>query len=320
MLPVREWPPRTIWPAATIITLVLVVPALAQQDTWTGVDRIVAVGDIHGDYDQFVKVLRAAGAVDEKLNWAAGKAHLVQIGDVLDRGPDSRRAMDLLMKLEGQAAAAGGAVHPLIGNHEAMILLNDWRYVHPAEEQAFGGAEAYRKAMGPDGKYGKWIRTHNTIIKINDLVIVHAGISSTAARLTMAGINRAVREELAKGDETGLASDPSGPLWTRDPALDDEAEVAKQLAAVLKKYEARRMVVGHTVETAGIRWRPGGRLIRIDVGMSAIYGGPAACLVVGKGVFYEVRHPNQKRRLDLDAPWAKPAASVLRLDIRRMAA
>ena len=83
----------------------------------------------------------------EKLNWAAGKTHLVQIGDVLDRGPDSRKAMDLLMKLEGQAADAGGAVHPLIGNHEAMVLLNDWRYVHPAEELAFGGAEAYRKHL-----------------------------------------------------------------------------------------------------------------------------------------------------------------------------
>jgi len=303
-----------------LIALVLAAPASAQQDTWAGVDRIVAVGDIHGDYDQFVKVLRAAEVVDEKLNWAAGKTHLVQIGDVLDRGPDSRKAMDLLMKLEGQASAAGGAVHPLIGNHEAMVLMNDWRYVHPAEEQAFGGAEAYRKAMGPAGKYGKWIRTHNTIVKINDLVFVHAGISSTAAGLTMAEINKAVRDELAKGDETGLAGDPSGPLWTRDLALDDEALVAKPFEAVLKKYGAKRMVIGHSVDTEGIRTRMGGRLIRIDVGMAALYGGPAACLVVEKDAFYEVRHPKAKRNLDLDAPPAKPAVAVPRLDTRRPAA
>ena len=300
--------------------LAFAAPALAQQDTWTGVDRIVAVGDVHGDYDQFVKVLRAAQVIDEKLNWSAGKTHLVQIGDVLDRGPDSRKAMDLLMKLEGQAAEAGGAVHPLIGNHEAMVLLDDWRYVHPAEEEAFGGAEAYRKAMGPDGKYGKWIRTHNTIIKINDLLFVHAGLASTCAGLTMAEINKTVRDELAKGDTLGIASDSSGPLWTRDLALDDEAAVAKQLDVLLKKHGAKRMVIGHSVATEGIRTRAGGRLIRIDVGMSAIYGGPAACLVVDKGVFYEVRHPNQKRKLDLDAPSAKPAASVVAPGIGRVAA
>jgi hypothetical protein len=270
----------------------------AAQDTWTGVERIVAVGDVHGDYEQFVKVLRAADCLDEKGDWAGAKTHLVQVGDVLDRGPDSRRVMDLLMKLEGQAAAAGGAVHSLIGNHEAMVLLGDWFYVHPGETAAFGGAEAYRKAMAADGLYGRWIRGHNAAIKINDIVFVHAGISRESARRTLAEINEAVREQLRKGAADGLATDLDGPLWYRGLALGDEGEVASDLKEVLGRYGAGRMVIGHTVASQGVVSRAGGRLLRIDVGMTAQYGGPAACLVVEKGVLYEVRHPKVRRKLD----------------------
>ena len=279
--------------------------ARAGQDAWTDVDRIVAVGDVHGDFDQFVKVLRAAKVIDEKNDWSAGKTHLVQTGDVLDRGPDSRKVMDLLMKLEEQASKAGGAVHALIGNHEAMVLLGDWRYVNPGEEKAFGGAEAYREAMSAKGRYGQWIRRQNTVIRINDILFAHAGITRAFADKSLTEINDAVRDELQKGDENGLASDPAGPLWDRTYALGDEDEVAGELDEVLKRHDAHHMVIGHTVATEGVLTRAGGRLIRIDVGMAACYGGPAACLVVEKGVLYEVRHPDTKRKLplaDSDAP------------------
>lgn len=90
---------------------------------WSGVPRIVAVGDVHGAYDNLVRVLQNAGLIDEKQKWIGGKAHLVQNGDVVDRGPDSRKAMDLLIELEKQAEKAGGRVHTLIGNHEAMNVV-----------------------------------------------------------------------------------------------------------------------------------------------------------------------------------------------------
>ena len=295
---------RLVWIA--VLAAGLAGAARTTQDTWTGVERVVAVGDVHGDYEQFVKVLRAADCLDEKNDWAGGRTHLVQMGDVLDRGPDSRRAMDLLMKLEGQAAAAGGAVHPLIGNHEAMVLLGDWAYVHPGEIEAFGGADAYRQAMGPDGLYGRWIRTHPAVVKINDAIFVHAGISEKTARRSLAEINEAIRRQLQKGDPDGLATDPDGPLWDRRLALGPEDEVARQLQAVLPRYGAARLVIAHTVSTRGVLVRAGGRLLRVDVGMSAFYGGPAACLVIEKGVLYEVRHPKARRKLEWTGP-ADPA-------------
>jgi hypothetical protein len=105
-------------------------------------ERIVAVGDIHGAFDQFVAILRAAGLVDNRNRWSGKKAVLVQTGDVLDRGPDSRKALDLLRKLEGEAQRAGGRVVALLGNHELMRLVSDWRYVSQGETDAFKNAES----------------------------------------------------------------------------------------------------------------------------------------------------------------------------------
>ena len=112
-------------------------------------ERIVAVGDVHGAYERFVGILRAAGLVDARARWMGGRAVLVQTGDVLDRGADSRRAVDLLRRLEREAAGAGGRVYPLLGNHEVMRMISDWRYVSPEEIAAFrtGGSEELRERV-----------------------------------------------------------------------------------------------------------------------------------------------------------------------------
>jgi hypothetical protein len=105
-------------------------------------ERIVAVGDVHGAFDQFVAILRAAGIIDTRNRWSGRKAVFVQTGDVLDRGPDSKKALDLLRKLEGEAQRAGGRVYSLLGNHELMRLVSDWRYVSQGETDAFKTADS----------------------------------------------------------------------------------------------------------------------------------------------------------------------------------
>jgi Calcineurin-like phosphoesterase len=105
-------------------------------------ERIVAVGDIHGAYTQFVAILRAAGLLDARDRWIGQKAVLVQTGDILDRGPDSKKAIDLIRKLERDAQRAGGRVYALLGNHELMRLVDDWRYVSPGELDGFKNGDS----------------------------------------------------------------------------------------------------------------------------------------------------------------------------------
>jgi hypothetical protein len=103
---------------------------------------VVAVGDIHGAFDNFVAILRAAQVIDNRNRWSGRRTVLVQTGDILDRGPDSRKAIDLLRRLERDAERAGGRVVSLLGNHELMRLISDWRYVSPGEIDAFRTADS----------------------------------------------------------------------------------------------------------------------------------------------------------------------------------
>jgi len=140
---------RLTLPAAAALLAVLAASAGARPaaqapapNAWPACDlrtteRIVAIGDVHGAYDRLVEILRAAGLIDGRTRWSGGRAMLVQTGDVVDRGPDSRKALDLLRRLEREAARAGGRVYPLLGNHEVMRMLFDWRYVSAEEIAAF---------------------------------------------------------------------------------------------------------------------------------------------------------------------------------------
>jgi hypothetical protein len=104
---------------------------------WEGVERVVAIGDLHGDYDNYIATLKAAGLVDKRGKWSAGNSHFVQTGDIPDRGPDTQKIIEHIRKLGKQAKRKGGRVHNLIGNHEAMNVYGDLRYVHDGEFEAF---------------------------------------------------------------------------------------------------------------------------------------------------------------------------------------
>jgi hypothetical protein len=118
---------------------------------WTGVKKIIAIGDLHGDYDNFVLILKnpKVGLVDEDLHWIGGKTHFVQTGDIMDRGDRAKEILDLLMRLEKEAEASGGKVHILLGNHEEAtitgISLGYPDYVSPKEFVSFL-PEDFRKA------------------------------------------------------------------------------------------------------------------------------------------------------------------------------
>lgn len=122
-------------------------PTLA--DKQTNLPTIIAIGDMHGDYDVYRRLMLASGLMNMDGNWSGGKTIFVQTGDIPDRGPDTRKIIESLQQLEKQAPKAGGKLIPLVGNHEAMNVVRDLRYVHPGEYTAFAdensgaGRDAY---------------------------------------------------------------------------------------------------------------------------------------------------------------------------------
>jgi hypothetical protein len=285
-----------------------------------GIERIVAVGDVHGAYDRFVEILRAAGVVDASARWSGGKTHLVQLGDVVDRGPDSRKALDLLLRLEREAPKAGGRVHSLIGNHEALRLIGDFRYVVPGEfaafttpdsaaarQQAIDALPADRRdaamqetplgmvemirAFSADGPYGASIRSRDAVVRLNGVVFAHGGISPAVAAMGCKEIDDRVRRELSRDLEKtrgalkeSLAFGDQGPLWYRGLAQEPES-FAPELDRILEAQHARAIVIAHTVQTDGrIAVRFGGRVMLIDTGMQPAYvstGSPSALEIRG---------------------------------------
>lgn len=198
--------------------------------------RVVAIADVHGAYEAMVETLKKANVIDDELAWSGGATHLVIVGDLLDRGPRSRDAMDLLMRIESEAPQAGGKVLVLIGNHESMNLIGDLRYVSKSEYAAFAEEEtkeerdrwfaafaarnhgeltsqalretfkrqfpagffALRRAFSPEGKYGRWLLEKPVIGVINGTAFVHGGLSPLVADLGLDGVNRGLKSELVE--------------------------------------------------------------------------------------------------------------------------
>ena len=130
------------------LAMAAAAPVCAQpqaQSVWDHVARVVVIGDLHGDYGKLHDMLGQAGLIDARGNWSGGATHLVQLGDVPDRAPDTRRILDLLIRLEPQARRAGGYVHVLIGNHEAMNMEGDFRYTTAGEYAAFADRDSARR-------------------------------------------------------------------------------------------------------------------------------------------------------------------------------
>jgi hypothetical protein len=121
--------------AIAALLAIVTTPAAARDP-----QRIVAIGDLHGDYQAWLDIARGAGLIDAHGRWAGGKTTLVQMGDVVDRGDNSLRIIHSLQQLQKEAQRAGGKVVVLLGNHEAMNLLGDYRYTTAGEYAALADA------------------------------------------------------------------------------------------------------------------------------------------------------------------------------------
>lgn len=330
------------------------------QCVWTGVEKIIAVGDIHGDYKAFIKILKGTGLIDGELHWTGGKTHLVQIGDVMDRGDYAKEILDLLMKLEKEAKEAGGKVHMLLGNHEELnitgLIFNRGDEFTTRQLVSFlpdgyreKQVKKFRKKLGDNGPketglassldsdlmpfwenvlhelrtngkhparrayiqnfnkiYGKWLLQRNVVIKINNIIFVHGGISEKFSKWGLKKINNRLRIELEDLRRAAMnftrpkipdyrrqiVFEPNGPYWYRLFAISDQDAFKENVDRILKNLEAEYVVIAHTprvIKTKKDMQLFQGRIWIIDTGISELYrtrmGGRLSALIIDNGEF-----------------------------------
>lgn len=248
-------------------------------------EKVLAISDPHGNFDCFFSVLESNGVINEKYEWTFGKNQLLINGDIFDRGDDVLPIFWLVYKLDYEARKAGGAVFFLIGNHESMVLRNDLRYINDKYVKIanhFDKKDKYGDLFGADTELGRWIANGNTIQIIGDDLYVHAGLSARfyKEKYDPAYVNTVISKNIFK-DKAGREAEPDskfffssssgtvdgpGPIWYRG-MVGYESHVALKedmLDEMLKHYNVKRIIVGHTV-MSDVRTFYKGKVIAINV-------------------------------------------------------
>ena len=165
-----------------------------------------------------------------------------------------------------------------------------------------GRANYYRNL---NRMFGDWILTHNIVVKINDILFVHAGITESYLHRGLEEMNALYRKELDAVRkailtqrmpsppiyEMELFRAPNGPLWCRHFVQNSEEEYGDEVDLILNNYQAEYMVIGHSpvpsLEPGG-QTRFEGRIWIVDTGISDFYrsrGGYISALIIEKGRF-----------------------------------
>jgi hypothetical protein len=288
------------------------IPELEDSHTLPAPARIVAIGDLHGDLDAARAALHLAGAIDESDAWTGGELQLVQVGDILDRGDGEKEILDLFHRLRDEAKATGGAVHLINGNHELMNAYLDFKYVteggfqdfegmselDPADSVLAGFEPEHRSraaAFRPGGPMALLLAEHRLTVVLEGSLFTHAGILPVHVEMGLDTMEAKVRAWLI-GDapQPHWIRGDSSPVWNRAFSGEPTVTSCDTLALVLDRLGLDRMVVGHTVQDAGITSYCGGRLWCIDVGMAEHYGGRLEVLEIVGGKVKSLRWPTDR--------------------------
>lgn len=278
----------------------------------TSTGRTFVLSDPHGRMDCLVSILKAGGVIDDQLNWAFGSDRLVMIGDVMDRGDDVTQIFWLLYKLEAEAAAAGGSLTFVYGNHEPMVLAGDLRYTRKKYKTLAEQVGTTVPALyGKDTEIGRWLATRNTMSKVGDDLFVHAGLSRELleADLDIPELNEIMsRGAFMTSDERKADSElmymlfkSYGPIWYRG-MFKGETKYGPRMEkgdidAALARYESERVFVGHTIFK---NTRPffHGKVVAVDVDAKINHdkGRTRAVLLEGNKI-YTVKDSGKTHRM-----------------------
>jgi hypothetical protein len=241
----------------------------------------VAVGDLHADLDACRKLLGAAGLVDGD-SWRGGRAILVQLGDVIDRGPESVATYDYLADLQTRARKGHGIVVRLLGNHEVALLEGDFTMADFEEPERLAARireDVLAGRVAAAYAHGGWLFTHAGV-GFGLITRLRAELRGSGIRFTLKRLadllNAKLRDAAARNDYTdpifivGTARGgeaPAGGIFWAD--YDQELHAPARAPRI-------HQVFGHTppgYQGARFRQATDGRRINIDIGISGSMGG-----------------------------------------------
>ncbi|MEV6968185.1 metallophosphoesterase [Hamadaea sp. NPDC051192] len=212
---------------------------------------LYVIGDTHGHRAQVTEALREAGLLDAGGSWAGGDARLWFLGDLTDRGPDGIGVIDLIMTLQPQAAAAGGEVGCVLGNHDLLIYGS--RYIPDApitaertiiQSWALNGGQSTDLEGLTDAQLA-WLAALPAVALVDDNLLIHA---DTTAYLefgdTIEEINAAVRQMMADRDPATFGVQMR--LIFRRFEFLDRATGPGRARQLLDRLGGRRIVHGHS--------------------------------------------------------------------------
>jgi hypothetical protein len=258
------------------------------------VRRIIAIGDLHGDFRALLTCLRMSNVLDKKREWIGGNTVVIQLGDQIDSKcrsgkcekdeiGDELKIIKFLDKIHVKASLHGGAVYSLLGNHELMNVMGNLNYTSAENLVSFGGAENRLNKFAPSGEIAIYLACNrNSIMKIGDFIFVHGGLlPKKAKQYSLESINMIIREYLLgnKYEDDRQVKDllqgKESPFWSRmfSNVFSGNSETScSRLNETIEYLKLKGMVVGHTVQKNGINGGCDGKIWRTDTGMSRSFG------------------------------------------------
>ena len=256
--------------------------------------RIIVIGDLHADYTALVKLFQKLELIkiqNKNITWSAKPKNtiVVQLGDQIDGGGrgigesvGELAIINFMEQLHIQAYRQGGGVYSLIGNHEIMNLLGDFRYASKKDIKMQGGEELRKKIFSPGGDlFNKLSCTRNVILQIGNFIFTHAGIvpenvkDFKDSKTFITHVNNLMREFLQgkrdKNDEEiqkYFLTKETSIIWNRH--YGNETTNCNMVENVTKMLKVGHMIVGHTVQQK-INSKCQNKLWRVDVGISSIF-------------------------------------------------
>lgn len=284
-----------------------------EPSTYNQVEKLYIIGDIHGQCDTLKKFLLGNGIINKAGHWNFGNGHVLFIGDIYDRGEQVTEALWLIYRLEQEAKNAGGMVHLLLGNHEIMTFTGDTRYVSEKYQFLFKNLNLdYQKYNSNKSVLVNWLKSKNTIIRIDSILFVHGGIHPDLINyhVSIDSINHLMHSFLNAKHKRDKPNSPlmefllsvNGPFWYRGMVQRDMIFSNlndNNLESILKTYQVNKIMVGHTY-LKSITQFYNSKVYGIDVPFYLIPGSPMEAVYKDRTGIYRSLSDGSKTLMDIE--------------------